>query len=96
MCDGILIRLPGGDICIPIYRQQVQWPPKGPGPDPFRHLLDEIAIIATINDAVAHLSNGGVRSQLGQAVQGALKTIAHQLPAGVSVGEGLLRNSLAN
>jgi hypothetical protein len=90
MCDGILIKLPDGkQFCIPLYRQELRWPPIGP--DPFHHLIDDIATIATINQAIAHVRNERVRGQLVEAAQAALKTVAHQLPAGVTVGDGLTK-----
>lgn len=96
MCDGILIRLASGEVCFPLYKQVLQWPPKpGPGPDPFHHLIDDLSSIALLNKVVAHIGHDGVRSQLGQAVQAALKTMAHQLPAGVSIGDGLMKASAA-
>ncbi len=92
MCDGILVKLPNGEhFCIPIFRQELRWPPGDP--DPFHRLVEDIATIATINQAVAHVRNEGVRGQLGQAVQAALKAVGHQLPAGVSVGDGLMKVS---
>ena len=91
MCDGLLVKFPGGQFCIPIYRQVIQWPIPDPGPDPFRHLIDDIATIATINQGIAHVRNEGIRGQLVQAVQSALKAAAHQLPAGVTIGDGLMK-----
>ena len=88
MCDGILVKTSSGEHCIPIYRQVLHWPPGDPGP--LRRVFDDIATIATINEAVAHIRNEGVRGQLAQAVQAGLKAVAHQLPAGVSVGNELL------
>jgi hypothetical protein len=90
MCDGIVVKLPDGkQFCIPIYRLELRWPPGDP--DPFHRLIEDLSTISTINQAVAHVRNESVRGQLGQAVQAALKTVAHQLPAGISVGDGLMK-----
>ena len=89
MCDGILVNLNGRQFCIPIYRQLLHWPP--PDPDPFHRLMDDIATIATVNQAIANVRNEGVRGQLAQAAQAALKTVAQQLPSGVTLGDGLMK-----
>jgi len=91
MCDGILVKTANGEHCIPIYRQVLRWPPGDPGP--FRRVFDDIATIATVHDAIAHIRNEGVRDQLGQAVHAALRTVAHQLPAGVSIGNELVKGA---
>ncbi len=100
MCNGLEITLNDGKkICLPIVN--VRWPfpfpfpfpdpGPGPDPDPFRRVIDDIAMISTINQAIAHVRNEGARGQLVQAAQTALKTIAHQLPAGVAIGDGLMK-----
>lgn len=92
MCDGLELTLPDGKkICIPLFRIKLQWPVPGPDPDPFRHLIEDIATISTINQAIAHVRNEGARGQLVQAAQAALKTMSHQLPAGVTLGDGLMK-----
>jgi hypothetical protein len=89
MCNGILIQFGGKSRCIPLYPDTIPWHP--PGPDPWEHLLVDIRTIATMNQWAAHVQNEGVRGELRQALQTALKTVSLKLPEGVTVGDGLLK-----
>jgi len=93
MCDGILIKGPDGtELCLPMFVEVVRWR-KHPDPDPFRRVLEDIATLATINQAIAHVGDDSVRGRLTQAIQESVKTISKQLPAGVRLGDGLMKIS---
>ena len=90
-CNGILLHGPGGhDHCIPIYYQEVQWPPDDPGPVRF---FDDIRILAIINEGVAKLSDRRVRETLTEAVRGAARAI--ELPKGFELGDKLFKGRMA-
>ena len=92
MCDGILVKGPGShSFCIPIVQYPISWPPHRPDPERFHQVIEYLATIATISQAISRLHDNDVRSHVAQAVQAALKIAAQQLPAGVSLGDGLLR-----
>jgi hypothetical protein len=92
MCDGILVKGPDGhSFCIPIVQYPISWPPHRPDPERFHQVIEDITTIATISQAITRLNNADLRGQVGQAMQAALKTAAHHLPAGVTVGDGLLK-----
>jgi hypothetical protein len=87
-CSGYLIEFAGNQICIPIYREEVKWPPH-PDPDPRTRVFDDIRVLATINEGISHISDRHVRENLTQAVQVAAKAIS--LPNGVKLGDGLFK-----
>ena len=90
-CNGIIIHTPGGgDLCIPIYYQEVKWPPGDPGPEKF---FDDIRILAIINEGIARLSDRRVRETLAEAVRGAAKSV--QLPKGFELGDRLFKGERA-
>ena len=89
MCDGILVN---GDLCIPIYRYPIAWPPHRPDPpERFEREIEDLSTIATISQAISHLRNDDIRGQLGKAVQAAFSIAARQLPPGVTLGDGLVK-----
>lgn len=87
MCDGLVIkRFLGGDICIPIYYEAVEFPPH-PNPGPLRELLDDFTVLATINQLTTSLANEEIGRQITRSVQSAAAEAAKQLPEGVSLGD---------
>jgi hypothetical protein len=91
MCDGVLIKNPDGtEFCLPLYREVLRWRIP-PDPGPFGRVFEDIATLATINQAIAHLADERVRVQLGQVVQESFKAVSRRLPAGVSIGDGLTK-----
>lgn len=91
-CPGPVITLADGtELCIPIYHEIVDWK-KGP-PDPEGRLFDDIRILATINEGIAHLANERLRKTMFEAVQGAVRSL--ELPKGVALGEGLFKRERA-
>ena len=79
--------------CFPIYEVMVQWPPKGPEPDPLRHLFDDVAILVTLNNAVSRLSDRRLRETLSEGVRGAARSLS--LPDGMTLGDGLFKHEKA-
>jgi hypothetical protein len=91
-CDGYTVKtLDGREICIPIYREIDLW--KKPDPDPRTRLFDDIRILATVHEGIAHLSDERLRKTLFEAVQGAARSI--DLPDGVKLGDGLFKEQKA-
>ena len=87
-CHGISITFNGHTICIPMYVQEVTWVNPNP-PDPLSRIFDDIRVLATIHEGIAHISDRQVRENLTHAVQAAARGIS--LPDGVKLGDGLLR-----
>ena len=93
-CDGYVIPTPdGGEICIPIYREIDLWKKPGPDPDPRSRIFDDIRILATVNEGIAHLSDERLRKTMFEAVQDAARSI--DLPQGVKLGDGLFKKQKA-
>jgi hypothetical protein len=90
-CQGILIRFNNREICIPIYIEERSWRP--PGPDLADRLFDDIRVLATINQGIAHISDRHVRDNLAQAVHQAARSMS--LPEGVELGDGLFTREAA-
>ena len=90
-CNGITLHMPDGDeFCIPIYYQEVEWPPVGPGPE---QVFLDIRILAIINQGIAKLSDRRIRDTLAEAVRGAARSI--KLPKGLELGDGLFKGQMA-
>jgi hypothetical protein len=88
-CNGWSIKLPSGDtICIPMLILEVKWRDPNP-PDPPFTVFDDMRVLATIHQGIAHISDRRVRENLTQAVQAAAKGMS--LPDGVKLGDGLFR-----
>ena len=89
MCDGYLIRLPdGNEICIPIYREIVEFK-FGPDPDPgpYRDLLQDVTVLATISHVAQSLTHERAQHQVARAIQVAAADLANKLPEGVQLGQ---------
>lgn len=90
-CNGITLQTPGGaKHCIPIYYEEVKWPPVGPDPE---RVFYDIRILAIINQGIARLSDRRVRETLSQAVQGAARSMS--LPQGLELGDSLFKGERA-
>jgi hypothetical protein len=91
MCNGIHLKFNDKDLCIPIYYLQLQWPPNPnpPDPGPMRQVFGDISTLATINQAIGHVQNEGVRNQLAHALKAAVTTVAKELPQGMTIGDQL-------
>lgn len=89
-CDGIEITLNGHSVCLPRYWQKIELPPRKPDPDPgpFRDAFNDVAILATIAQGLAQISNDRVRATLRDAVQDGFRTV--DLPKGMKVGRGVM------
>ena len=90
-CNGYVVTINGREICIPIYREIVEWF-KDPDPDPETRVFRDIGILATINEGITQISDRRVRDTLAEAVQSAAKAIA--LPDGVKLGGGLFKGHM--
>ena len=89
-CYGVYGKWGGRKICIPIYALVVDWHHIGPPPPPEERVFDDIRILATINQGIAHLSDARVRENLAQSVKGAFKQL--RLPEEMELGDGLLKS----
>ena len=91
-CNGIVLKMPGGgdDICLPLYYQEIQWPPVGPGPE---RVFDDIRTLAILNEGIARISDRGVRDTLAEAVRDAARSI--RLPKGLEMGDRLFKGQMA-
>jgi hypothetical protein len=88
---GIYFKFNDRDFCIPIAYQQLVWPPNPnpPDPGPLRQIFGDISTLVTINQAIAHVQNEAMRSQLGHALREAVNTAAKELPQGMKIGDQL-------
>jgi hypothetical protein len=77
----------GTRLCIPIYREIIDWKKVPPGPE--GRLFRDIWILATIHDGITHISDRGVRETLSRSVQDAAKSTG--LPNGLELGDGLFK-----
>ena len=88
-CDGFLIKLLNGDeICIP-FLIEIDLDHR-PDPGPLRRVFEDLATLVIINQRVAGIANKEVRGRITESIQQAARTIAQQLPEGVTLGDRLL------
>ena len=94
-CKGIVFRSESGEeYCLPVYYEVDIWrDPRGPHPDPWQGLLDDIRTLATINQGIATIANERIRKTMFEAVQGAARSL--ELPKGVKLGDGLFQGQKA-
>ena len=87
-CDGILITGPNGhDFCIPII-VDTSWK-KGPQPDPWRSVFDDLHNLVNIHEGIRNISHEGIRRAMLDSLQGAVRSL--ELPDGVHLGDGIFQ-----
>lgn len=97
MCDGLKFTFPDGKtICIPIYVEILKWPPPDPDPDPWRRAIEDLRTLVVVNQAIHNVRDQGARKQLGGAFNEAVRAISKELPAGFSIGDGLMKIGVAH
>jgi hypothetical protein len=71
----VCFKLAGKWVCIwiPIYYIPIRWPPPHPDPGPYRELVQDATILASVNEAAKHISDEGVRRALQSGIAASMK-----------------------